>query len=515
MAKEKSRTDKFLLNVTSSAVLQIVTILTGFVTPRLMLQFFGSEINGLTSSITQYISYIGLVEAGLSNASVYALYKPLAQNDIAQRDAVVSAARISYRNTGIVFTFLAILLSLVYPLIAPTELLTYPQISALVLILCLNGVLNFFIMAKYRALLTADQCNYWISTVSAVQLILHMIVIVVTIHVFSKEPSNVIYVRGLAVLTIFLSALFYSIIVKRKYPGINFYAKPDMSAMNKRNTAMFMQILGVIRNGAPVIIITSSLGLSVVSVYSIYNMVVGAMSTCIDVFTSGLASSFGTIKASGDDKLLETTNEQFRVIIFFIMTVLYSTMLVMLLPFVKLYTNGITDVEYVIPLYSVLITLYGAVKGVKGPYGMLIMSTGKYKEINPWLLIETVFVVFGGYYASKQFGLTGVAGVLLIGSVYMTIVLLWFTPKYMLKINVKKEAFRILRVFVSMAICMMLHKAIGYEPQSYGTWVLYAIGVFIAAVLIALIINLPFDKDIYMSVVQRGKTYIQSKRGRK
>lgn len=515
MTRKKSRTDKFLLNVTTSAALQIVTILTGFVTPRLMLQFFGSEINGLTSSITQYISYITLVEAGLSNASVYALYKPLAQNDIAQRDAVISAARISYRNTGILFTVLAVLLSLVYPLIAPTELLSYPQVSVLVLVLCLNGVLNFFIMAKYRALLTADQCNYWISTVSAIQLILHMIVIVITIHVFSSEPANVIYVRGLAVLTIFLSALFYAVIVKRKYPGINFYAKPDRAAMNKRNTAMFMQILGVIRNGAPVIIITSSLGLASVSVYSIYNMVVGAMSTCIDVFTSGLASTFGTIKASGDDKLLETTNEQFRVSIFFIMTVLYSTMLVMLLSFVKIYTQGITDINYVIPLYSVLITLYGAVRGVKGPYGMLIMSTGKYREINPWLLIETVFVVIGGIVASKLFGLVGVAGVLFIGSVYMTAVLLWFTPKYMLKINVGKEVFRILRVFFCMGVCMLLHTAVGYEPDSYGAWVLYAAAVFLGAVLIALAVNIPFDQAVYKAVIGRGKAYIHSKRGGK
>ena len=344
-------------------------------------------------------------------------------------------------------------------------------------------------------------------------MILHMLVIVVAVHVFANKSGNVIYVRGLAVLTIFLSALLYSIIVKRKYPGINYYAKPDMTAMNKRNTAMFMQILGVIRNGAPVIIITSSLGLASVSVYSIYNMVVGAMSTCIDVFTSGLASTFGTIKASGDDSLLETTNEQFRVMIFFIMTVLYSTMLVMLLPFVRIYTHGITDINYVIPLYSILITLYGAVKGVKGPYGMLIMSTGRYKEINPWLLIETVFVIIAGILASKVFGLVGMAGVLLLGAVYMTIVLLWFTPKYMLKINVKKETFRMIRVFVCMGICAFLHTIIGYQPDTYGTWVLYAIAVFIAAVLIALLVNIPFDKDIYRSVVHRGKVYLQSKRG--
>ena len=70
------RTNKFIKNVIGSAVLQIVTIVTGFISPKLMLGAFGSEINGITSSILQFISYISLVEAGLANATVFALYKP-------------------------------------------------------------------------------------------------------------------------------------------------------------------------------------------------------------------------------------------------------------------------------------------------------------------------------------------------------------------------------------------------------------------------------------------------------
>ena len=91
-----SRTTQFIKNIVGSALLQIVTIITGFISPRLMLTAFGSEINGITSSITQFISYLTLVEAGLSNATVFALYKPLADRDVKERDAVISASRIAY-----------------------------------------------------------------------------------------------------------------------------------------------------------------------------------------------------------------------------------------------------------------------------------------------------------------------------------------------------------------------------------------------------------------------------------
>lgn len=512
MKKQQSRTDKFLLNVTMSAILQIVTIVTGFISPRLMLQYFGSEINGLTSSITQYISYITLVEAGLGNAAVYALYKPLATGDIGQRDAVVSAARISYRNTGFIFTGMAVLLALFYPYLAGASVLSYTQTSILVLILCLNGVLNFFVMAKYRAVLTADQCNYCISIVSAIQLVLHTVVIMITVHIFSGNPGNVIYVRGLAVLTIFLSAFILSRIVKKKYKGINYYAQPDKKAMSKRNDAMFMQIMGVIQSGAPAIIITSTLGLETVSVYSVYNMVVGSMSTCIDVFTSGLAASFGNIKVLGDENLLKKTNEQFRVVIFFIMSVLYSTMMVMLLSFVKLYTGGVTDIEYVIPAFSILITIYGILRAVRGPYGMLVYSMGKYREVNPWLAIEAAIAVVGGALFSKLWGLVGIALALVMAEAFMLIVMMWFTPKYLLSVNTVQEVFRIFRVFTSVLICFSINRIMGYTPESYIAWIIYALIIVMLSIVITIIINVPFEKEIYKDVIVRVREYMKAKR---
>ena len=59
-------------------------MLAGFVTPLIMLKYYGSEVNGLVTSIGQFIVYFNLVEAGLSGAAIYALYKPLADKTIMQ-----------------------------------------------------------------------------------------------------------------------------------------------------------------------------------------------------------------------------------------------------------------------------------------------------------------------------------------------------------------------------------------------------------------------------------------------
>ena len=66
-----NRTQKFALNSTTAALYQIIAMLLGFITPSLMISTYGSEVNGLVSSINQLISYISLVEAGLSGAAVF------------------------------------------------------------------------------------------------------------------------------------------------------------------------------------------------------------------------------------------------------------------------------------------------------------------------------------------------------------------------------------------------------------------------------------------------------------
>lgn len=90
------RTSKFVLNSASTALLQVVTMVAGFITPRFLLMAYGSDVNGLISSINQFITYFNLVEAGLSSAAVYSLYKPIAENDHGKINRIVTAARNFY-----------------------------------------------------------------------------------------------------------------------------------------------------------------------------------------------------------------------------------------------------------------------------------------------------------------------------------------------------------------------------------------------------------------------------------
>ena len=55
------RSKKAILNIISSLMLQITILICGFIVPKVIITNFGSNVNGLVSSITQFLAYITLL----------------------------------------------------------------------------------------------------------------------------------------------------------------------------------------------------------------------------------------------------------------------------------------------------------------------------------------------------------------------------------------------------------------------------------------------------------------------
>ena len=504
---ETNRTDKFVKNVIGSAILQLITVVTGFISPRLMLTAFGSEINGITTSITQFISYITLVEAGLSNATIFALYKPLADRDNKARDSVISAARISYYRIGYIFVALSIVLAAVYPFIGHTDALNYRELALLVLVLCCNSTMNFFILAKYRTLLTADQCGYVVSLASGAQLIAHLVLIWIGV----KLGFGVVVVRGMGLASLLLTPLILVLYTRKRYPSINYKATPNMKALDKRWDAMVIQIMGVAFNGAPVIIMTAILDYKLISVYGIYNMISGSVSTCITVLTSGLSASFGNIYAIGDKELLKKTTDEFRTAFYILIAIVYSTMICTLMPFIALYTGDIHDVNYYLPVFGVLITLKGLLDNFKAPHGMLVFSFGKFKAVKRQNLIQTVLVVVLTFVLTKMYSIYGAMLSLCICNIYMLVALLIVTPRELVEMSIGNNVRQIVQVLAIVFGMYYFTTRFSYSPGNYFSWLIYACVIGVCAVAITVFVFSIFDRAEVSSLWSRVKMLLKKK----
>ena len=102
--KRKHKIPVTLLNTSSNLLLRIISIVSGFIIQKLILDTFGSETNGLVSSISQFLNYVNLIEGGLNGVITASYYKPLADNNNSKISAIYITSRNFLRKISFVFS---------------------------------------------------------------------------------------------------------------------------------------------------------------------------------------------------------------------------------------------------------------------------------------------------------------------------------------------------------------------------------------------------------------------------
>ena len=496
-----NRTEKFVLNSITTAVNQIIVMIVGFITPKLMIRTYGSEINGLVSSINQIIGYITLVEAGLSGAAVYSLYKPLSDNDKIGINGIVSAAKKFYLQAGYIFSTAALILSIVYAQLKSSETLSFFTIFWLTIILSVNGCVDFFVLSRYRVILTADQKTYLISGVGIIQTIIRTAIIIVC----AISNTNVVLLYALSLLPIILKVVILSTYCKKKYEFLNFNEKPNIEALGRRYDVIYQQILGMIQTGAPAIIATVVLDFFSVSIYAVYNMVMSGLNGVLSIFISGLPAGFGEIIAKKEYKVLKETTAQFEVAYYFLLTIFYGITFATILPFIDIYTKNFHDVNYTLPIFSFFIVLNGLLYNIKTPQSMLIISAGMYRETRWRVTIQGLIIVLGGFALASLWGLTGIMIASCISNLYRTIDLLFFVPKHITHNSIKTSLFRMMRVILCIGIINIPCYFWNFVPKGYLEWSFYACILGIWSIIVVSIVTLIFDSKELKSLFNRFK----------
>lgn len=153
------RKKRLFYNTVSSLVYQLTTIICGFILPRLILGAFGSEVNGLVNSITQFLGIISFLELGVGAVVQSALYKPLAekkQNDVSK---IIASANKFFTKLGQILLLYVIILVVLYPQFAGKNF-GFGYTATLIIAISISSFAQYFFGIVNRLLLTADQRGY-------------------------------------------------------------------------------------------------------------------------------------------------------------------------------------------------------------------------------------------------------------------------------------------------------------------------------------------------------------------
>lgn len=446
----KSRTKKASLNILTSAILEMISMISGIILPRFILQYFGSSYNGIVSSATQFLSMISILTLGVTASTRVALYKTLSANDIAGTSSIIRATERYTQKIALILGIYIIGLAGVYPLVVHTTF-SYWDVATLILITGISSFSEYFFGITYQTFLLADQSIYISNIFSSIAGLLNIVLSVILI--MSGCSIQIVKLGSAGVFA--LRPLLQNIYVTKKYK-LDKRCAPDMSALNKRGDAMMHALANIVHDNTDIIILTIFTSVKVVSVYTVYNMVMSALKKIQTIFTKGTEPIFGSMWARGEKDKIKKNLGVFELFANSFNAVAFGIAMVMVLPFVSLYVpSNVTDINYIQPLYAIVISLAFATQGIRVPYLALVQGIGHYRQTKNAAVIEAILNLTISIVLVNIIGIVGVAVGTLVANLYRTIHYALYIDKNVVTRGKNIVFLKLLWTFLCMAIIVI------------------------------------------------------------
>ena len=482
----------------ASLLLEIVSIICGFILPRVILSAFGSTYNGLTTSITQFLSVVTLLRAGVGGVTRAALYKPLAENDIDKISAIVNATKNFMRKIAWIFAGGLVVFAFVYPMLV-SESFEYVFTCTLVLIMGIATFLQYYFAITYQMLMIADQRQYVTAVIQSFTMVLNLIVFVILVRL--GGGIHVVKLGGAAVYC--LNPLLTVIYIKRKYK-LKKDVVPDYTAISQRWDALTHQVAAYVQENTDVMVLTAFSTITEVSVYSVYYLVANGVKKLLATITVGIEAAFGNMLALDDYSGLRRNMIRVEYLLFSISTIAYSCLFILVVPFVSVYTAGVTDANYFRPVFALLLAASQFVSCIRTPYQNVVDAAGHFKQTRNSAIIEAVLNITISIFVVIRFGLIGVVIGTLLSTLYRTIYLVIYASKNILHRTCGYFLKRIAcSIFEIGAIYVLTSVVVNENVSGYVSWFLYAIQVAVISIAVVLVSSLIFDRRDFLDCIKK------------
>ena len=393
---------------------KVLLMVLGFLVPKLYIENYGSEMNGLLSSIAQVFTYLALLEAGVGTATTQALYEPVSKNDFDGINAIMSAASKFYKRTGILYGIGVIGFAIVYPLIVKNSIDNW-VIFGVILLSGANGVLQYFFQSKYFSLLNAEGKAYvHVAIGTIVSFVTTISKLVLLVFRF-----NIIFVYTMYFVIGMVQILALNIYIKTRYKYLNCRTEANYQAISQNKSVLIHQVSSLIFSNTDVLILTAFCDLKTVSIYTIYSMVTESINTVLNIVFGSFTAALG-LTYQEDKERFKMYYDLFELGTWTISFIIMTVTLLLYNPFIGIYTAN-ADIVYVdkwLPLLFVLGKLLSLIR-MPGVYAVNV--AGHFKATQTRTIIESSINIIVSLICVQKYGIYGVLFGTLAALLYRTV----------------------------------------------------------------------------------------------
>ena len=469
-------------NIATSLVSQIVALICGIVVPRLMIGAFGSEAYGATTSIVQFLAYITLLEGGIGGVARATLYKPLAQGDMKTISAIMGEVKHFFRVIAWIFIGYVFILACGFQTISKITCMDWISTFILVLVISISTFGQYFIGISHSIFLQADQKSYITNFISIVATVLNALCTIVLI----QFNCSLIVVKLASSLIFFMRPVILSLYI-RKYYSLKFHKeKNKTSYLTQKWTGLGQHIAYFLHSNTDIAILTILVDLKTVAIYSVYNMIVSHMQSLVVSFSSGMESIFGDMLARDEKKKLHDTFQTYETILSVVSIILFSVASVLIVPFIKLYTDGVTDADYIQPLFSFFMILTALTYCLRLPYHSLVIAAGHFKQTNVAAYGEAILNIVLSVILVFRFHLIGVVISTLIATWFRFGYYVFYLSKHIFNRSIKMFLKRLI-INISTLVCNCVAGGIVTSCFAFENYMEWMFGGAILVTIVSII----------------------------
>lgn len=488
--------NRLLKTTYASLTFQIVTIICGFIVPRLILQSYGSEVNGLVNSITQFLAVISFLELGVGAVMQSALYKPLALKDDLEISKIVASATKFFRRLAQILLGYIIVLVVIYPYISNTSFdLVYTAI--LIVAIGFSSFAQYYFGVVDGLLLIADQRGYIQYNIQTITLILNTIVC----GILMRLGFSIQVVKIVTSAIYLLRPILLRWYVNKNY-RINRSVSYDQEPIKQKWNGVAQHIASVVLDSTDTVVLTLLSTLSNISIYSVYSLVTVGIKRLFYAVDNGIRARIGELWTKKEIERLKRFFAQIEWGFHTCITYIYGCVGILIVPFVQVYTYGVEDVNYVQPWFAILLTVSYAINCLRLPYNGMILAAGHYKETQHSYLIAALLNVVVSVLAVKKMGLIGVAIGTLAAMIYQTCWIVNYTSNNLLKWPLKYFAKQIIVDLLNIFLLIVFTHTFKLEGYTYLSWFILAVKVVSISGVITIVLSCVFYKQNVINIVK-------------
>ena len=489
---EKNRTRYSILNAVSAIMLTLINGLFGIIVTRLVISYFGSDFNGLNSTANQIINVLLILEGGFTLASNVALFHPLGNEDYNIVNRVISATRKKFRKIGVIFLVVGTVVAIIYSYVVKTDL-AREFVFTIIFMAVVPQAFNLFYTTTYRVLLQAQQKEYIINCFTALTIGFGHITNIVLI----LNNGQMWMVRFVTMVFALLSCFLITYYTRKKNDFLDFSVPSTPELIKGTNDVMAQKITGVIYTSWPIVFlsISPSGGTMLASVYAVYNNVFIMLKALLHGVIDAPRLGFGQMLTERKKDEVWPAFKEYEFVASFFTFVMMTTGGGMILPFISIYTRGITDINYYDIYIAVLMVLIGSVEMLHIPSGHILNMSGNFRISKYFQIIACALLIVSMLAFGYIWGVYGMLISLLIVAIVLAFLEIGYIHTRFFTKKLGEYILQILPFAIAGFLCAWGEVKLGKNIIEIRSFIILGIAFFLINSAVAFLIGLTFSRN--------------------